>query len=88
MTFFSWVFDFLLIIYGKYLLFGVYFSVYQRNTIYKYRLQRKPTIDTSRYTFSLASDIAVEKSYFFSCSVKIPCQQLLIFLYEQIFESN
>ena len=33
--------DLLLINSTKYLLFGVYFSLYQRNTVYEYKLQRK-----------------------------------------------
>ena len=32
----------LLIKFSKYLLLGVYFSLQQRNTVYKYKLQRKP----------------------------------------------
>ena len=60
---------------SKYLLFRVYFSLHQRNTVYKYKLQT----DISRYTFSLASYTDVENFYFFSCRVKI-AQQLLILL--------
>ena len=30
---------------SKYLLFGVYFSLHQRNTVYKCKLQRKPIIN-------------------------------------------
>ena len=37
--------------------------------------------DTNRFTFSLISGIDIEKSCcFFSCRVKIPYQQLIIFL--------
>ena len=39
--FFSWTFDLLLINSNKYLLLEVYFSLHQRNTVYKYKLQRK-----------------------------------------------
>ena len=41
-TFFSGTFDLLLINYSKYFLFRVNFSLHQRNTVYKYKLQRKP----------------------------------------------
>ena len=34
--------------------------------------------DTNRFTFLLVSDIDFEKSYFFSCGLKIPYKQLLI----------
>ena len=70
MTFFSRTFDLLLINTSKLLLFGVYFSVHKRDTVCKYKLQSKPIIDTSRYTFSLDSDIDVEKSNFFHAALK------------------
>ena len=77
--FFFWSFDLLSIYSHKYLLFGVYFSLHQRNTVYKYKLQRKHERDTNRSTFSRASDINFEKSYFIR-RVKIAYQQLLVFL--------
>ena len=40
--FFSWTFDLLLISFNWYLLFGLYFSLHQRNIVCKYKLQRKP----------------------------------------------
>ena len=36
--------DLLLIKSSEYLLFRVYFSLHQRNTVYKYKLQRKPIV--------------------------------------------
>ena len=50
---------------SKCLYFGAYFSLHHRSTVCKYKLQSKSIIDTNRYKFSLASDIDVEKSYFF-----------------------
>ena len=45
---------------------------------------------TNSYTFSFASDIDTEISYLFSCGVKIPYQQLLVFIcfMNTFFESN
>ena len=40
--FFSRIFDLLLINSSRYLLLGVYFSLYQKNAVYKYKLKRKP----------------------------------------------
>ena len=37
-------FDLLLINFGKYLLFEVYFLPQQKKAVYKYKLQRKPII--------------------------------------------
>ena len=50
-----------------YLLFGVYFSLYQRNNVLKYKVQRRPVVkDTNRYKFSLVSDDTdLEKSWVF-----------------------
>ena len=36
--------DLLLIKPSKYLLFGVHFSLHQRNAVYQYKLQRKPIV--------------------------------------------
>ena len=62
--FFSRTFDLLWINSSKYLYI-------KRNNVYKYKLQRKPIMkrDTNRYTFSLVSDVDVEKSCFL-CRVK------------------
>ena len=50
---------------STYLLFKVYFY------LCKYILQRKPhEIKTNRYTFLLASDIDIEKSFFFNIALK------------------
>ena len=44
--------DLLLIKSSKYLLFGVYFSLHQRNNVCKYERQRKPIVrDTNRFVF-------------------------------------
>ena len=56
----------------------------------KYKLQRKPIMKKKikRYTFSLVSDIDVEKSRFL-CRVKIPYQQFSIFVsFINIFRSS
>ena len=42
--FFSWTFDLFLINSSNYFLFVIYFSLNQRNTVYKYKLQKKPII--------------------------------------------
>ena len=58
-------YDLLLIKPSEYLFFSVYFSLHQRNMVYKYKLQRKPIVKEMQFTFSLFSDIDFEKSYFF-----------------------
>ena len=62
--FFSWTLDLLLInSSSRYLQFGVYFSPHQINIVCEYKLQRKQT-------FSLVSDIDVEKSCSFNAKLK------------------
>ena len=53
---------------SRYLLLGVYFSPHQRNIASKYKLQRKAIM--KKKTFSLVSDIDVEKSCFFNEELK------------------
>ena len=45
------------------MLFGVYFSPHQRSILCEYELQMKP-IMKQKQTFSLASDVDVEKPSF------------------------
>ena len=67
----------LLIKSSKYLLFGVYFSLHQRNTVYKYKLRRKPIVKEIQIDlhFHLPLILILKKSIF-SCRVKILYQQL------------
>ena len=50
---------------GKYSLFGVYLSLRQRNTVYKYKLQKKPIIKEiqidTHFHFSLLNSCRVNK---------------------------
>ena len=57
-TSFSWTFD-LLLINSRYLVFGVYFSPHQRNTVYEYKLYVKPITE-----YQFISDIDVEETCF------------------------
>ena len=65
--------DLLLIKSSKYLLLGVCFSLNQRNTVYKYKLQRKSLIKEIQIDlhFDLPL-ILILKNPFFSRRVKIP----------------
>ena len=81
--FFSRTFDLLLINSSKYLLFGVYFSLHQKNTVCKYKLQRRPIIKLKtdmhfHLSLILMLKNPVLKPCFLSCRVKISYQQLLI----------
>ena len=73
--------DLLLIKSSKYLLFRVYLLRHQRNTAYKYKLQRKPIVKEIQIDlhFHLLLILILKNSIFLS-RVKIPYQQLLIFL--------
>ena len=54
---------------------------HQRTIVHKYKLHKKPVMKhTNRYTFSLASYIAIEIYFSFSCRVKFPHQTPIIFL--------
>ena len=77
MTYLFLNFYHLLINSSKYLSFGVYSSLHQRNIAYKIQTPKETNhkTDTNRFTFSLASDIEFEKSCFFLCRVKNPNQQ-------------
>ena len=55
------------------------FSVYQRNTVHKYILQKtNDEIKTKRYTFPPFSDADVEESNFSKAELNILHQQFLI----------
>ena len=71
----------------KYLI-GVYFSLHQRNTLYKYKLRRKVMVKKIQIDmhFHLSKILILRNPVvffccflFFSSRVKIPYQQLLIF---------
>ena len=66
----------LLINSSKYLFFGIYFSLYQRNTAYKYKLQRNAIVKEMLLDihFHLFLIFMVKNLVFFSCRVKIPYQ--------------
>ena len=94
--FFSWIFDLLFINSSKNLLFGVYFSLHERNTALKHKLQRKLVmkeiqIDIHFQYFYFSLILMFKNLFFFFASVFVfcwgffPCrvkiaQQLLIFL--------
>ena len=102
MSYFLLTFDLLLINSSKYLLFGVYISRHHRNTVYKYKLQRKSIMNEIQTDtlFHFCLILMLKNPGFFSCRVKILYQQLLIFLsfitlvyivslfHEHIFKSN
>ena len=89
MTYLFLNFYHLLINSSKYLSFGVYSSLHQRNIAYKIQTPKETNhkTDTNRFTFSLASDIEFEKSCFFYVELKILINNFLNFskLHEHIF---
>ena len=79
--------DLLLIKPSKYLLFGVYFWLHQRNAVYQHKLQRKPIVKEMQLdlNFHLPLIMILKNPIFFSSRVKISYQQLNFSqFYEQI----
>ena len=67
MTYISWIFDLPLINSSRYLLFGVYFSLHQKNTVCKYQLQRKSILNEEQRDihFHFVSDTDFQKFWVF-----------------------
>ena len=81
-SFFELLIFFWLTLVTKYLLFEVYFSLHQRNTVYKYSLQRKTIIKEIQIDLHFHLPlILILKSLFFPYRVKIPYQQFLIIFF-------
>ena len=66
--------DLLLIKSSEYLLFIVYFLLHQRNTVYKYKHQRKPKVKEIQIDlhFDLSLILILKNPFFFSSRVKNP----------------